>query len=107
MRYGSQTNGLFYFISAPNFHLPSDTSAPIIMVGPGTGIAPFRSFWQQRTFDILQKKNNFGKMILFFGCRNKLLDNIFCFELEKAKSEGSLTEVFLGYSNDPREPKVF
>lgn len=37
--------------SAPSFQLPKDKQAPCILVGPGTGIAPFRSFWQQRLYD--------------------------------------------------------
>ena len=40
---------------AQTFHLPEDSTLPVIMVGPGTGIAPFRSFWQQRQFDIGNK----------------------------------------------------
>lgn len=44
--------------SAPNFHLPDDVSKPLILVGPGTGIAPFRGFWQHR---YAQKKNDLGK----------------------------------------------
>lgn len=41
--------------SAPSFRLPKDHQAPCILVGPGTGIAPFRSFWQQRLFDLEHK----------------------------------------------------
>lgn len=42
---------LLHCFSAPSFQLPKDNQAPCILVGPGTGIAPFRSFWQQRLYD--------------------------------------------------------
>lgn len=64
-------NSVFGFIrSAPNFRIPDDNCVPIIMVGPGSGIAPFRAFWQHREIQMKMKDNEeFGKMTLFFGCR--------------------------------------
>lgn len=47
--------GVFDVCSAPGFHLPQDPQVPCILIGPGTGIAPFRSFWQQRLFEIQHK----------------------------------------------------
>jgi len=41
--------------SAKGFQLPEEPSKPCILIGPGTGIAPFRSFWQQRLYDLEQK----------------------------------------------------
>uniref|UniRef100_A0A8D2MK99 Nitric oxide synthase n=1 Tax=Zonotrichia albicollis TaxID=44394 RepID=A0A8D2MK99_ZONAL len=50
---------------APGFHLPQDPQVPCILIGPGTGIAPFRSFWQQRLFDIQHK----GGMVQVCPCK--------------------------------------
>ncbi|OAD05985.1 hypothetical protein MUCCIDRAFT_151878 [Mucor lusitanicus CBS 277.49] len=59
-----------YIRTANSFKMPQDMSIPIIMVGPGTGVAPFRGFVRERAF--LKQSNNvhIGTTILFFGCRN-------------------------------------
>lgn len=49
----------FIDTSASGFRLPKDPAKPCILIGPGTGIAPFRSFWQQRLYD-LEKKGTVG-----------------------------------------------
>jgi sulfite reductase (NADPH) flavoprotein alpha-component len=63
--------------SNKNIRLPEDGNTPIIMVGPGTGIAPFRAFWQQRVADNAQ-----GANWLFFGNPYKATDG--CYEDEIA-----------------------
>ncbi|KAM4705354.1 methionine synthase reductase [Rhinophrynus dorsalis] len=84
-----------------SFHLPCDTSAPIIMVGPGTGIAPFIGFLQHR--EKLREQNEdlkFGEMWLFFGCRNQDKDYIFRKELRYFVENGILTYLKVCFSRD-------
>lgn len=91
--------------SAPNFHLPKDPTKPVILVGPGTGIAPFRGFWQHRLAQLMMKRQ-LGKMWLFFGCRQKELD---LYRSEKADmlNKKVLDRVFLALSREPDLQKVF
>ena len=58
------------------FRLPSDPSIPIIMVGPGTGVAPFIGFLQHRR-SLSVKKDLLGPSWLFYGCRHPLKDYLF------------------------------
>ena len=106
----------FALFSAQSFHLPADGSVPVILVGNGTGIAPFRAFWQQRMFDINNKcppessitgRRQWGDMRLFFGCRNSRLDDIYRHELEKAVHGRAMTSVATAYSREEGKPKVY
>ena len=77
--------------------MPSNASLPIIMVSAGTGIAPFRSFWQER---LVQRNNGkkVGKMYLYFGCRFPNLDELHKKEILEMKNIGIITEYFTIFS---------
>ena len=84
-----------------NFKLPQNSDAPIIMVGPGTGIAPFRAFLQERK-SIKAK----GKNWLFFGDQHFLFDFLYQSEWQAYQKEGILTKIDLAFSRDQKE-KVY
>lgn len=90
--------------SAPSFYLPQDITKPVILVGPGTGIAPFRGFWQHRYTQLIAKKK-LGKMWLFFGCRQKEMD-LYREEKSDMIEKNVLDKVFLALSREPNVPKV-
>ncbi|KAM9101085.1 methionine synthase reductase isoform X1 [Sarcophilus harrisii] len=84
-----------------SFRLPNDPSIPIIMVGPGTGIAPFIGFLQHREKIQEQYPNrNFGAMWLFFGCRHKDRDYLFREDLSHFLKIGILTQLKVSFSRD-------
>ncbi|XP_041670119.1 methionine synthase reductase isoform X2 [Cheilinus undulatus] len=86
------------------FRPPSDLSVPFIMVGPGTGIAPFIGFLQQREKERQEKpKAMFGETWLFFGCRHRDRDFLFREELEAFVSSGTLNHLKVCFSRDSQE----
>jgi NADPH-ferrihemoprotein reductase len=88
-----------------HFKLPADPTVPIVMVGPGTGIAPFRGFLQERA-KMAQSGVNLGPALLFFGCRNRKQDYIYQDELETYQNDGTLTGLYVAFSRE-REEKVY
>uniref|UniRef100_A0AAX7V4P7 Nitric oxide synthase n=1 Tax=Astatotilapia calliptera TaxID=8154 RepID=A0AAX7V4P7_ASTCA len=92
---------------APSFQLPKNNQAPCILVGPGTGIAPFRSFWQQRLYDLEQNGMKSCPMILVFGCRQSEMDHIYKEETIQAKNKGVFKELYTAYSREPGKPKKY
>ncbi|WP_196387050.1 assimilatory sulfite reductase (NADPH) flavoprotein subunit [Vibrio cidicii] len=84
-----------------NFKLPQDDSTPVIMIGPGTGIAPFRSFIQER-----DNRGADGKNWLFFGDRTFTQDFLYQVEWQKYLKSGILTRLDVAFSRDQHE-KVY
>jgi cytochrome P450/NADPH-cytochrome P450 reductase len=78
------------------FRLPDDASVPIIMIGPGTGLAPFRGFLQERAA-LKAKGKRLGPAMLFFGCRHPDQDYLYADEL-KAFAASRITELHTAFS---------
>ncbi|MFO6496420.1 MULTISPECIES: bifunctional cytochrome P450/NADPH--P450 reductase [Bacillus] len=95
------------FIHRPQsgFCLPEDPETPIIMIGPGTGIAPYRGFLQARR----SQQNagaNLGEAHLYFGCRHPEQDYLYQEELEKAVQDG-LVHLHTAFSRLENRPKTY
>lgn len=83
------------------FRLPADDSTDIIMIGPGTGIAPFRAFVQERA-----ERGGEGRNWLFFGNRHMRRDFLYQVEWQKALQKGDLQRLDVAFSRDQQE-KVY
>jgi len=83
------------FARHSDFSLPKSPSTPLLLVGPGTGLAPLRSFWQERAH-----LKDVGQAALFFGCRSSSEDFIYEKEIANAKAKGLLTHVSVAFSRD-------
>lgn len=84
-----------------NFRLPANPDTPVIMIGPGTGIAPFRAFMQQRDAD-----GAGGKNWLFFGNPHFTEDFLYQVEWQRYVKDGLLTRIDLAWSRD-QQHKVY
>lgn len=82
----------------PHFRLPANPDAPIIMIGPGTGVAPFRAFLQHR-----EATGARGRSWLFFGARRFTHDFLYQLEWQDWLQSGVLNRIDLAFSRDQRE----
>lgn len=89
------------FFHASKFALPEDGAAPVIMVGPGTGIAPFRAFLEHR-----KAQGASGKNWLFFGDQRQATDFLYEEELSGYLNDGTLTTLSTAFSRDQKH-KVY
>jgi sulfite reductase (NADPH) flavoprotein alpha-component len=83
------------YIQTSHFRLPADPAVPLIMVGPGTGIAPFRAFLAERA-----ARGITGRTWLLFGERNRATDFLYEPELEAWRRDGTLTRLDTAFSRD-------
>lgn len=98
------------FVRPSTFRLPKQISTPIIMIGPGTGLAPFKGFLQEFRHNWEQNGNKKptgeGARLLYFGCRRSDQDFIYKDELTSAAKEGVLTGLHTAFSREGKQ-KVY
>lgn len=94
------------FVRTPEsgFRLPADPGTPMVMVGPGVGVAPFRGFLQARRA-LKRQGVQLGAAHLYFGCRDAA-DHIYLEEMEQYQQEGLVT-VHTAFSRIPGQPKTY
>ena len=85
----------------PNFKLPANAETPVIMVGPGTGVAPFRAFMEER-----EESGATGKSWLFYGDRHFVTDFLYQTDWQRMLKDGVLTNLDVAFSRDTEE-KVY
>lgn len=90
-----------YIQNNPNFKLPADSSVPVIMIGPGTGVAPFRSFLEER-----EEQGSEGPTWLFYGDRHFVTDFLYQTDWQRMLKDGVLSRLDVAFSRDTEE-KVY
>jgi len=85
------------------FRLPSDPSKPILMIGPGTGIAPMRALLQERDYQKHTLNLPVGPNILYFGCKHQSYDQLYQSEFQALADKGVLTKYYNAFSRDQAE----
>jgi len=88
------------FCRDSTFRLPEDVSKPIIMIGPGTGVAPMRALLQERAHMKRDLNLPVGPNILYFGCKKRKLDYIYQSEIESFQKSGDIEKLRLAFSRD-------
>ncbi|XP_066258161.1 NADPH-dependent diflavin oxidoreductase 1 isoform X1 [Euwallacea similis] len=89
---------VYAWLKGGSFKFPSNLDVPVIMVGPGTGVAPFRSF----ILEMCEKNKNPKNLLLFFGCRYEAKDFLFKEEFVSLRDDSLLTLV-CAFSRDQKE----
>mmetsp|Transcript_80636 Transcript_80636/g.121201 ORF Transcript_80636/g.121201 Transcript_80636/m.121201 type:complete len:716 (-) Transcript_80636:60-2207(-) len=102
----ASANTVRVFVRPSTFRLPKDTAKPILMIGPGTGIAPMRALLQERRHQRLVQKKKIGKNILYFGCKKRSLDYLYEDELAQFEKGGELDALHVAFSRESKE-KVY
>jgi len=87
-----------YVEANERFRLPEDADRPVIMIGPGTGVAPFRAFLQHR-----QALGHSGRNWLFFGEQHRRTDFLYQLEWQRFRRDGVLTDLSVAFSRDQAE----
>ena len=88
------------FVRASAFRLPASSDAPVIMIGPGTGIAPFRAFLQELSCAAKNGRARSGHTRLYFGCRKRSTDYLYSEMLSDYVKAGHLSSLRVAFSRE-------
>ena len=94
------------FVHPSHFKLPRNASTPVVMIGPGTGFAPFRGFLQERAA-LRRCGKLLGPAYLFSGCRSEHHDFIYREEMEDALANETISELHVAFSREFSNRKVY
>ena len=104
----ASSKSLRVFVRPSTFRLPSSLDIPVLMIGPGTGIAPMRALIQDRKhqFEVEGQTANMTN-VLYFGCKKEELDYIYRDELEAYHQEGTLKDLHVAFSRQNPNQKEY